>query len=63
MNLLLVNWRQYISDELLMESYMGDWAKHSTLNIGQVIRHLRYLFDLPDKFGAIIDFLTVVELQ
>ena len=27
---------------------MGDWAKHSTLNIGQVIRHLRYFFDLPD---------------
>ena len=48
MKLLLENWRQYISDEALIESYMGDWAKHSTLNIGQVIRHLRYFFDLPD---------------
>ena len=29
------------------EGYMGDWAKHSTMNLGQVMRHLRYLTDLP----------------
>ena len=48
MKLLLENWRKYVSDETLIESYMGDWAKHSTLNLGQVARHLRYFFDLPD---------------
>ena len=48
MKLLMENWRQYVSSETLIESYMGDWAKHSTLNIGQVARHLRYFFDLPD---------------
>jgi hypothetical protein len=29
------------------EGYMGDWAKHSTMNLGQVTRHLRYLTELP----------------
>jgi len=28
--------------------YMRDYAKHSALNLGQVLRHLRYLTDLPD---------------
>ena len=43
MKLIMENWRA-----TLAESYIEDWAKHSTLNIGQVLRHVRYLFDLPD---------------
>ena len=31
----------------LEESYIKDYAKHSTLNLGQVLRHLKYLTDLP----------------
>ena len=48
MKLIMESWRQYTSDETLNESYMGDWAKHSTLNIGQILHHLRYITDLPD---------------
>jgi|LWDU01.1.fsa_nt_gi hypothetical protein len=48
MKLIMESWRKYVSDETLTESYVGDWAKHSTLNFGQVLRHLRYLTDLPD---------------
>jgi len=33
---------------LIVESYIEDYAKHSTMNLGQVLRHLRYLTDLPD---------------
>lgn len=28
--------------------WLRDYAKHSALNLGQVLRHLRYLTDLPD---------------
>lgn len=30
------------------EGYFTDYAKHSTMNLGQVLRHLRYLTDLPN---------------
>ena len=33
---------------IIRESYMKDYAKHSTLNLGQVLRHLRYITSLPD---------------
>jgi len=35
------------NEDYINEGYMGDWAKHSTMNLGQVMRHLRYLTDLP----------------
>jgi hypothetical protein len=38
--------RQLMS--LIQESFIKDYAKHSTMNLGQVIRHLRYLTELPD---------------
>ena len=31
----------------LEEGYIKDYAKHSALNLGQVLRHLKYLTDLP----------------
>ena len=34
--------------KLIRESYMKDYAKHSALNLGQVLRHLRYITNLPD---------------
>jgi hypothetical protein len=34
--------------QIIVESYIEDYAKHSTMNLGQVLRHLRYLTDLPD---------------
>ena len=43
MKLIIENWRATIA-----ESYIEDYTKHSALNIGQVLRHVRYLFDLPD---------------
>jgi hypothetical protein len=30
------------------EGYLTDYAKHSTMNLGQVLRHLRYITDLPN---------------
>ena len=33
---------------IIRESYMKDYAKHSALNLGQVLRHLRYITSLPD---------------
>ena len=48
MKTVMESWHQYTSDETLTESYMGDWAKHSTLNIGQILHHLKYITDLPD---------------
>ena len=33
---------------IIIESYMSDYARHSTMNLGQVLRHLRYLTHLPD---------------
>jgi hypothetical protein len=36
------------SEKQLAEGYLKDWSKHSTMNLGQVLRHLRYLTDLPD---------------
>ena len=37
------------------EGYFTDYAKHATMNLGQVLRHLRYLTDLPDttKYEAL----------
>lgn len=38
-----------IEDNLKKEArWLRDYAKHSALNLGQVLRHLRYLTDLPD---------------
>lgn len=39
----------------ISESYFTDYAKHSTMNLGQVLRHLRYLTDLPNttKYEAL----------
>ena len=41
--LIMENWRV-----TLAESYIEDWAKHSTLNFGQILHHLKHLTDLPD---------------
>lgn len=41
--------------QIIRESYMKDYAKHSTMNLGQVLRHLRYITDLPNttKYEAL----------
>ena len=36
------------SEKQLAEGYLKDWSKHSMLNFGQVLRHLKHLTDLPD---------------
>ena len=48
MKLIMENWRKSMSSEKITESRLEDWTKHSTLNLGQVLRHLKYFFDLPD---------------
>ena len=34
--------------ESLHEGYGTDYAKYSTMNLGQALRHLRYITDLPN---------------
>jgi hypothetical protein len=58
MKIILERWNRYLNEaeekDGLEEDiegiakYIKDYAKHSTLNLGQVLRHLRYLTDLPD---------------
>lgn len=36
------------SNASINEGYFTDYAKHSTMNLGQVLRHLRYITDLPN---------------
>ena len=36
------------NDASINEGYLTDYAKHSTMNLGQVLRHLRYITDLPN---------------
>ena len=41
--------KRIASKESYLKNYIKDYAKHSTMNLGQVLRHLRYLTDLPDE--------------
>lgn len=47
MKLILERWNWFPIEEGIAK-YIKDYAKHSTLNLGQVLRHLLYLTDLPD---------------